>query len=833
MNPKHTLPETERKQRAAIKKAIETTDDRGAGREGGRGAAGRPGAGEPQWITVGARVVKVDGVKLAKGRGTFTDDVAIPGILFGKIVTSPHAHARIKSIDTTRARAVPGVRAVLTHKDVLRVPHTTAGQSYPEPSPYDAYLLDSKVRYVGDRVALIAADTRLAAEEAAAALLKSIEWEVLPAVFDAEDAFKVGAPVIHDEPDSKGIKDAARNLQSTIDFATGDVEAALAAADLVIDRTYKVGPVQHANLEVHASIAYLDEDERLFVRTSTQVPYHTRRIIAPELGLAVSQVRVVKPRIGGGFGNKQEMLLEDAAGALALATRRPVKIENSREEEFRSSRTRHAMRIRVRLGLTKAGDIAAIDMQVLSSTGAYGTHGFTVTGCTGSKVLPLYRAKAMRFHADIVYTNLPVAGAFRGYGAPQGFYAVESAVDEAAHALGMDPLELRRRNVIREGEMDPVSVALGEGGHGFPRRMNSYGLVKCIDEGAKAIEWERRNKVPGQAASAGGATAGGDGKKTAAADPPHIRRGIGMALAMQGSGIAGVDWGSASVKINEDGSWNVTSGATDIGTGADTVLAQIAAETLGVSLDKIIIYTADTDLTPFDVGAYASSITYVSGGAVKKSCEAAREQVLAVAGRMLKADPTTLVARDNRVTAPDGRSVTMTQVALHSMYAEKFQIIGSGSHCSPDSPPPFAAGFADVAVDVETGEVRLVRYVAAVDCGTPINPMQAEGQAEGATAMGVGYALCEQMLFDAKGRMLNPSFLDYKIPSPEDIPDIKAILVDTYEPTGPYGAKAVAEVPINPPAPAIANAVFNAIGVRIPTIPITAERVLKALGKNL
>ncbi len=818
MNPKHTLPETEKKQRAAIKKAIEKTDEGRKGRERGRGAPGRPGAGEPQWITVGERVVKVDGVKLAKGRGTFTDDVAIPGLLFGKIVTSPHAHARIKSIDTARARAVPGVRAVLTHKDVLRVPHTTAGQSYPEPSPYDAYLLDSKVRYVGDRVALIAADTRLAAEDAAAALLESIEWEVLPAVFDAAEAIKPGAPVIHDEPDSKGIKDAARNIQSTIDFATGDVEAALAAADLVIDRTYTVGPVQHANLEVHASIAYLDEDERLFVRTSTQVPYHTRRIIAPELGLPVSKVRVVKPRIGGGFGNKQEMLLEDAAGALALATRRPVKIENSREEEFRSSRTRHAMRIRVRLGVTKAGDITAIDMQVLSSTGAYGTHGFTVTGCTGSKVLPLYRAKALRFHADIVYTNLPVAGAFRGYGAPQGFYAVESAVDEAAHALGMDPLELRRRNVIREGEMDPVSVALGEGGHGFPRRMNSYGLVKCIEEGAKAIGWEKRNKVAGDPAS-------GDG------NPSHIKRGIGMALAMQGSGIAGVDWGSASVKINEDGSWNVTSGATDIGTGADTVLAQIAAETLGVTLDKIIIYTADTDLTPFDVGAYASSITYVSGGAVKKACEAALEQVLAVAGRMLKADPATLVARDNRVTAPDGQSVTMTEVALHSMYQEKFQIIGSGSHCSPDSPPPFAAGFAQVAVDVETGEVRLERYIAAVDCGTPINPMQAEGQAEGATAMGVGYALCEQMLFDAKGRMLNPSFLDYKIPSPEDIPDIKAILVDTYEPTGPYGAKAVAEVPINPPAPAIANAVFNAIGVRIPTIPITAERVLRAMGK--
>jgi putative selenate reductase molybdopterin-binding subunit len=803
MNPKHALPETETTRRAAIKSAIERTDD-------------RAGAGEPAWTTVGENVVKVDGVKLAKGRGTFTDDVAIPGLLWGKIVASPHAHARIRSIDVSRARAVPGVRAVLTHQDVLRVPHTTAGQSYPEPSPYDAYLLDAKVRFVGDRVALIAADTRLAAEEAAEALLASIEWEVLPAVFDAERAMQPGAPVLHDEPDSKGIKDAACNLQSTIDFATGDVEAALAESDVVIDRTYELGPVQHANLETHVAIAYLDEDERLFVRTSTQVPYHTRRIIAPELGLPVSKVRVVKPRIGGGFGNKQEMLLEDAAGALALATRRPVKIENTREDEFRSSRTRHAMRIRVRLGAMRSGEIRAIDMQVLSSTGAYGTHGFTVTGCAGSKVLPLYRAKALRFHADIVYTNRPVAGAFRGYGAPQGFYAVECAVDEAAHALGVDPLLFRKNNVIREGDMDPVSVALGEGGHGFPRRMNSYGLVRCIDDGAREIGWARRNPTAG--APAAGAA-------------PARRRGIGVALAMQGSGIAGVDWGSASCKINEDGSWNVTSGATDIGTGADTVLAQIAAETLGVTLDKIVIYTADTDLTPFDVGAYASSITYVSGGAVLKACEDARRQSLEFAGRMLTADPATLVAKNNRVTAPDGRFVTMSQVALHSMYTEHHQIIGTGSHCSPDSPPPFAAGFAEVEVDTDTGEVKLLRYVAAVDCGTAINPMQAEGQAEGATAMGVGYALCEEMLFDEMGRMRNPSFLDYKIPSPEDLPDVKALLVDTYEPTGPYGAKAVAEVPINPPAPAIANAVFNAIGVRIRSIPLTPEVILKALGK--
>ncbi len=798
MNPKPSSPPmTDKATRASIKQAIEAGEER---------------ATEKRFITVGENVVKVDGVKLANGRGTFTDDVAIPGLLWGKIVASPHAHARIKKIDATRARAVPGVRAVLTHEDVLRVAHTTAGQSYPEPSPYDAYLLDSKVRFVGDRVALIAADTRLAAEDAATVLLSSIEWEILPAVFDPAEAMKPGAPVIHDEPDSKGIKDAARNLQSTIDFATGDVEAALAESDIVIDQTYDVGPVQHANLETHVTVAYVDEDERLFVRTSTQVPYHTRRIIAPELGLSVAQVRVVKPRIGGGFGNKQEMLLEDAAGALAIATRRPVKIENTREDEFRSSRTRHAMRIRVRLGAMKTGEIRAIDMNVLSSTGAYGTHGFTVTGCAGSKVLPLYRAKALRFHADIVYTNRPVAGAFRGYGAPQGFYAVESAVDEAAHALGVDPLEFRKKNVIREGEMDPVSVALGEGGHGFPRSMNSYGLIKCIDEGAAEIGWARRNAKAG-----GGAGA--------------IRRGLGIALAMQGSGIAGVDWGSASCKINEDGSWNVTTGATDIGTGADTVLAQIAAETLGVALDKIIIYTADTDLTPFDVGAYASSITYVSGGAVKAACDDARRQVLEFAGRMLKTDPATLVAREDRVTAPDGRSVTMSQVALHSMYTEHHQIIGTGSHCSPDSPPPFAAGLADVEVDTETGEVKLLRYVAAVDCGTAINPMQAEGQAEGATAMGVGYALCEQMLFDDKGRMRNASFLDYKIPSPEDLPNVKAILVDTYEPTGPYGAKAVAEVPINPPAPAIANAVFNAIGVRIRTIPLTPEVILRALGK--
>ena len=758
---------------------------------------------------VGKNLRKVDGVKLVTGGAAFTDDIQLPGLLYGKILPSPHAHARIVRIDAARARALAGVHAVLTYKDVPRVPHTTAGQAWPEPSPYDTYLLDRKVRFVGDRVAAVAAETRAIAEKALR--LIEVEYEVLPAVLDMEQAMAAGAPAIHDEPDSTGIYDARRNIAGYILREIGNVEEGFRECDLAIEREFRTGRQQHCALEPHISIAWLDADSRLTIRTSTQVPYHARRQCAMILQIPVSRIHVVKPRIGGGFGGKQEMLLEDITGALALATGRPVKMEYTREEEFYMARTRHPQILRMKMGARRDGTILASQMTVLATTGAYGSHSATVQGNTGSKVLPMYRAQHMRFECHVVYTNAPVAGAFRGYGCPQGFFAQESVVDELAHELKMDPVEFRRRNAIRLGDIDRLSAQLGEGREGLPRVIRSCGLYECLDRGAKAIGWERKRKARPR--------------------PGQLRRGVGVACTMQGSGIAGIDWASAFLKMNEDGSFHLQAGASDVGGGADTVLSQIAAETLGVTLDKIVITSGDTDITPFDVGAYASSTTIISGGAVRKAAEKVRAQVLAVAARILEAAPEELVCEGNAVsTAGDGRkSVSMADIAMQAMYRDKLQIMDGASHFNTDSPPPFSVTFAEVEVDTETGKVRVVHLVSAVDPGTAINPMQAEGQVEGAVAQGLGYALTEELLLDELGRPRNASFLDYKMFTAKDMPKLTTILAETDEPLGPYGAKSISEVPINGPAPAIANAIYHAVGIRIRKLPIRPEDVLREL----
>ncbi len=756
---------------------------------------------------VGKNLRKVDGVKLVTGGAAFTDDIQLPGLLYGKILPSAHAHARIVRIDTKKAKALPGVRAVLTYRDVPRVPHTTAGQAWPEPSPYDTYLLDSKVRFVGDRVAAVAAETRAIAEKALG--LIEVEYDVLPPVLDMEQAMAAGAPVIHDERDSTKIYDRERNIAGYILREIGSVEEGFRECDVVIEREFRTGRQQHCAIEPHITIAWLDADARLVIRTSTQVPYHTRRQCAQILQIPVSRIRVIKPRIGGGFGGKQEMLLEDITGALALATRRPVKIEYTRTEEFYMARTRHPQILRMKMGAKRDGTIVASQMTVLATTGAYGSHSSTVQGNTGSKVLPMYRAEHMRFECHVVYTNTPVAGAFRGYGCPQGFFAQESVVDELAHELKMDPVEFRRRNAIRLGDIDRLSAQLGEGREGLPRVIRSCGLYQCLDRGAEAIEWERKRKARPR--------------------PGHLKRGVGVSCTMQGSGIAGIDWASAFLKMNEDGSFHLQTGASDVGGGADTVLAQIAAETLGVTLDKIVITSGDTDITPFDVGAYASSTTIISGGAVRKAAEKVRAQVLEVAARMLGAAPESLTWGGNAVSAAGGKSVTMTDIAMQAMYKDKLQIMDGASHYNTDSPPPFCVTFAEVEVDTETGQVRVAHLVSATDPGTAINPMQAEGQIEGAVAQGLGYALTEELLLDELGRPRNPNFMDYKMFTAKDMPKLTAILAETDEPLGPYGAKSISEVPINGPAPAIANAIYHAVGVRIRKLPIRPEDVLREL----
>ncbi|PWU04020.1 MAG: aldehyde oxidase [Terriglobia bacterium] len=759
-----------------------------------------------EYRAVGKSFPKVDGHKLVTGAPAFTDDFHLPGMLWGKILASPHAHARIRHIDSRKAKALPGVHAVLTYKDVPRVPHTTAGQAWPEPSPYDTYLLDSKVRFVGDRVAAVAAESRAIAEEALR--LIEVDYEILPAVLDMEQAM-TGASVIHDEPDSKNIYDAGHNVAGYILREIGNVEEGFREADYIFEREYRTQRQQHCSLEPHISICWLDADGRLVIRSSTQVPYHCRRQVAQILQLPISRVHVIKPRIGGGFGGKQEMLLEDICGALALASRRPVKIEYTREEEFYMARSRHPQILRMKMGVKRDGTIVASQMKVLAGTGAYGSHATTVQGNTGSKVLPLYRAPHMLFECHVVYTNAPVAGAFRGYGCPQGYFAQETLVDEIATELGIDPMEFRRKNAIRLGDVDRLSAQLGEGREGLARVIRSCGLPECLERGATAIGWQQKRKQRFDRHEA-------------------VKRGVGMACAMQGSGIAGVDWASAFLKMNEDGSFFLQVGASDVGGGADTVLSQIAAETLGVTLDKIVITSGDTDTTPFDVGAYASSTTIISGGAVKKAAQKVRAQIMALAARMLEAPVESLVCAENRISAP-GKSISMGDLALHAMYKEKVQIMEGASHFNTDSPPPFCATFAEVAVDTQTGRVQVLHLATAVDLGTAINPMYAEGQVEGAVTQGLGLALTEELLLDGDGRPVNPNFRDYKIFTAKDMPTLSTILVETEEPLGPYGAKSVSEVPINGVAPAIANAIFHAVGVRIRKLPIRPEDVLRAL----
>ncbi|MEM3342551.1 MAG: molybdopterin cofactor-binding domain-containing protein [Thermoplasmata archaeon] len=745
-----------------------------------------------QFNVVGKRLNKIDGMSLVTGQPVFAEDIELRGLLYAKILPSPHAHA------------------VLTYKDVPRIAHTTAGQGYPEPSPYDTFILDKKVRFVGDRVAAVAAES----EEIALEALKliKVEYEVLPAVLDPKKARSPDAPVLHDPAECSMpipvFYDPAHNHVSHSEFQHGDVEKGFASSDAVVEVTTYAHYAQHCPIEPHICITYYDTAGRLVIRTSTQVPWHVRRIVSQALGIPIKNIRVIKPRIGGGFGTKQEVLLEQLCAALTVATRRPVKLALTRAEEF-LSRTRHPQWVTVKIGAKADGTIEATSMKVLSNTGAYGSHGLTVLTNCGSKVLPLYRANHVKFEGDTVYSNLPVAGAYRGYGATQASFAMEVAMDMLARKLGIDSLELRKKNHIRAGESSPVFKALGEGKEGVEQIITSCGLGECIEKGAAAIGW---------------------GQKKAPAPPKYY--GKGVACLMQGSSIPQIDMGAATMKMNDDGTFILTVGATDLGTGSDTVLGQIAAETLKVPLSDIVVFSSDTDFTPFDVGAYASSTTYLSGEAVRKAANSVLKQIMEVASEILGLPAAELEAKDREVfsRSDSNRRVSYKEIALHSLYMHnQHQIIATESHITQKSPPPFAAHFAEVEVDVETGVVKVLRYVAAVDCGTAINPTLAEGQTEGAVANGISYALTEEFIFDERGRMLNTSFNHYKIFSSVDMPEIITILVPTYEETGPYGAKSVSEISINGALPAISNAIYDAVGIRLTEGPFTPEKVLKAL----
>jgi putative selenate reductase molybdopterin-binding subunit len=781
---------------------------------------------------VGVSEPKVDAVKLAQGKPAFVADVEMRGMLIGKILHSPIAHGYIKHIDVSKARALPGVHAVLTYLDVPRVVFSTAGQSHPIPSPLDFVSLDRKMRYVGDRVAAVAAETEEIAQRALS--LIEVEFDEVPAVLDPRDSMKPGAPIIHDEPDYVPFAecDPKRNLATYIHMELGNVDKALKTADCVFEGEYEVPRVQQTPIEPFVCISYWDEDDRMVFRTSTQVPFHARRILAPVLGLPIKRIRVIKPRIGGGFGNKQEVMIEDICGHLTIATKRPVKLEYTREEQFMSSTSRHPMIVKMRTGVMKDGRMVANEMCVLSDTGAFGNHALTVNGNTGHKAMSLYPANKgadgqshIRFVSEVVYTNKPTAGAYRGYGVPQGLFPVECHMERIAHELGLDPLQFRLMNVVQAGEEHPMSKVFSEGREARGELIRTNAIGECARLGAELIGWNQPDTGMLRERH-------GDTENTLAASPrpPFSVSGKGVALVMQGTAIPNLDMGAASIKMNDDGSFNLLVGATDLGTGSDTVLTQMAAEVLGCPPEDFITYSSDTDFTPFDVGAYASSTTYISGAAVVVAARKVAEQIKAVAGQILDVPAEEIMLAERQAWSDDGRSVTLAEIALHSLHKTgQHQIMAVGSYVSPDSPPPFAAQFADVTVDIGTGQVTVNKLVMVLDCGMIVNPAAAVGQIEGGMTQALGYAVCEEMLFDESGRLVNPRFGDYRIFTADEMPEMVVRFVQTYEPTHPFGVKAVAEIPLDGVGPAVANAVYNAIGVQIPVIPLTPERVWRVL----
>jgi len=778
--------------------------------------------------SVGRPEPKVDAVKLVQGKPAFAADIEMRGMLVAKVLHSPLAHARIRKIDASMALALPGVAAVLTWKDIPRVVYSTAGQSHPIPGPLDTFSLDNKVRFVGDRVAFVAAEDEATAEKALE--LIRVDYEPLTPILDPGQAMAEGAPRIHEEPEYVNFADSdpSRNLAAEIRIDIGDVDTGFSEADFVVEGAYEVPKVQQVSIEPHVVVTYWDEDDRLVIRTSTQVPFHVRRQLAPVLGLPPKRIRVIKPRIGGGFGGKQEVLIEDVAAHLTIATSRPVRFEYTRAEEFLAARSRHPMRIKMRTGVKRDGTITANEMIALSDTGAYGCHALTVTGNTGHKAMALYvgdgpyrHSPNIRFHANVVYTNTPPSGAFRGYGVPQGYWPVERHMEKVARTLGLDPLAFRLKNTLRAGELHPFSTAWSEGREPRPERINTCGLADCVAQGAAAIHWHEKygnaawHSIPGK---------------------PHLRRGIGVATVMQGTAIPYLDMGGASIKINDDGSFNLLVGATDLGTGSDTVLAQQAAEVLGAPIEDIIVYSSDTDFTPFDKGAYASSTTYISGTAVVRAAEQVAERIRLRAARMLSAEAGERIASDQirladrQAWAPDGRSVTLAEVAMNALHEEdQEQIMGIGSYVSPASPPPFAAQFAQVMVDVETGQVTVEKLVMAVDSGVIVNPLTASGQIEGGMTQALGYAVCEEMLYDKDGKPREVDLRDYHIFAAQEMPSLETIFVETFEPTHPFGVKAVAEIPMDGVAPAVGNAVLDACGANVDVAPVTPERLWRAL----
>ena len=749
-------------------------------------------------------VRKKDAMQLLLGKPVYVDDIAPKDALVVKILRSPHPNAIVQQIDTARALKVPGVVAVYTWQDVPRRRFTIAGQTYPEPSPYDRLILDRHVRFSGDAVAIIAAETEAAALRAMK--LIKVQYQVLDAVLDFRTA-KDNPTLVHPEedwyPPCQVGGDNRRNLVASEVNAAGDVEAVLADCDIVLDRTYHTRAFSQAMMETFRTYTEMDRYGRLHVISSTQIVFHCRRILSHALGIPKSRIRVEKPRIGGGFGAKQTAVCEVYPAFVTMQTGRPAKLIYTREEAQIAGSPRHEMQVRVRLGADRDGRIRAIDLYTLSNTGAYGEHGPTTVGLSGHKSIPLYTGslEAYRFGYDVVYTNHQAAGAYRGYGATQGIYAVETTVNELAETLGVDPTAIRDKNMVRQGMRMPAY---------YNEPANACALDRCLEHCKEIFHWDEKYPVRDM----------GNGKVRAA----------GVAMAMQGSCISAVDVGSATIKLNEDGSYNLIIGAADMGTGCDTILAQMAAECLDCPVEDVAVFGADTDASPYDSGSYASSTTYVTGMAVEKACAQLKEKLCRIAAGMLDCPPEDVVFAGRELrSAATGRAVTLEEVGYKTQVFSNEAPEVTVSHSSPISPPPFMVGMVEIELDRETGLVTVLDYMAVVDCGLPINPALARIQAEGGIVQGIGHTLMEDVQYDRSGRPVESSFLQYKIPTRLDMGHLRVEFEHSHEPTGPFGAKSIGEIVINTPAPALTHAIYRATGIWHRELPITPEQI--AMGR--
>ena len=754
--------------------------------------------------TVNQSMRKKDAMQLVTGQPVYMDDVIPQDCLIVKLLRSPHANAIVQEIDTSRALLVPGIEAIYTWKDVDQQGrrYTQAGQTYPEPSPYDRLVIDRHVRFAGDVVAILAGKDEKCVDKAMK--LIKVRYEVLPAVLDYHTALD-NPVLVHPEENWESLApvgaDNKRNLCAHDESGAGDIEAVLAGCDVVIDHTYHTRACQQAMMETFRTYCSIDAYGRLNVLSSTQIVFHCRRILANALHIPKSMIRVTKPRIGGGFGAKQTSVCEVYPAFVTWKTKKPSKIIFSRYESQIASTPRHEMELHVRLGATKDGIVRGIDLYTLSNTGAYGEHGPTTVGLSGHKSIPLYgKAEAFRFVSDVVYTNHMSAGAYRGYGATQGLFAVESAVNELADKLGIDPFVIRQRNIVHEGDVMPAY---------YGQVNTSCALDRCLQAVHDNIGWDEKYPVRDM----------GNGKV----------RAVGMGMAMQGSGITSVDVGSASLKINDDGFYTLSIGAADMGTGCDTILAQIAAEVLECPLDNVTVLGADTDSSPYDSGSYASSTTYVTGKAVEQCAEQLKQKICQVGAGLLGLDERAVVFAGDAVTSEDGtQRATLAQIAAASQCGSNTALEAVVTHSSEISPPPFMVGAAEVEVDLETGEAQVIRYEAAVDCGTPVNPNLARVQAEGGILQGIGMALTENVTYDDRGMPQENSLMQYKIPARNDIGHIHVVFESSYEGTGPFGAKSIGEVVINTPLPAVADAIYHATHKRFYELPITREQIALA-----